>query len=144
MRPTHWAKNGFVLAPLLFAKEFSAHAIFSVIAATIAFCFISSAVYVLNDWFDRRDDAEHPTKCRRPLASGELSGRDALLIGGHRADGLRGGADGEVGQRQQRRAGDGDEGDTDADHSADRPHADPGHAFAVSHGRLPRNGLGVG
>lgn len=82
IRPTHWVKNVFVLAPLMFAKKLdNGHAVVSVLAATAAFCLVSSAVYVFNDWRDRTDDAEHPRKRTRPLASGELGGRDALIVG---------------------------------------------------------------
>ncbi len=56
--------------------------------AAFAFCLISSAVYIYNDLQDREDDRLHPHKCRRPLASGEISFSIALsmlallLVGG--------------------------------------------------------------
>lgn len=82
MRPVHWVKNAFVLAPLGFAKKLDdPDAILAALAATIVFCLIASAVYIGNDWRDRAEDARHPTKHVRPLASGELGRRDALLAG---------------------------------------------------------------
>jgi 4-hydroxybenzoate polyprenyltransferase len=82
MRPSHWAKNAFVLAPLLFAKRLDeVDAIVDAAVATALFCLVASSVYVINDWRDREEDARHPQKRVRPLASGELDGRDALLIG---------------------------------------------------------------
>jgi decaprenyl-phosphate phosphoribosyltransferase len=82
LRPSHWAKNAFVLAPLMFAKKLDeVDAVIDTLAATVVFCLIASAVYVGNDWRDRAEDAEHPTKRVRPLASGELGGRAALLAG---------------------------------------------------------------
>jgi decaprenyl-phosphate phosphoribosyltransferase len=82
LRPSHWAKNAFVLAPLMFAKKLDeAGAIVDALAATIVFCLIASAVYVGNDWRDRHEDAQHPRKRVRPLASGELGRREALVAG---------------------------------------------------------------
>jgi 4-hydroxybenzoate polyprenyltransferase len=37
-------------------------------------------VYILNDWRDRASDALHPTKCKRPLASGEVGGLAAVAL----------------------------------------------------------------
>ena len=48
-------------------------------AAFIAFCFVASAVYLLNDLVDREADARHPTKRYRPIASGVLPIRTAQL-----------------------------------------------------------------
>lgn len=41
--------------------------------AFISFCLMASAVYILNDIMDREKDRQHPTKCHRPIASGNLS-----------------------------------------------------------------------
>ena len=53
-----------------------------------------SAGCALNDWADRKFDGEVKRTAMRPVASGEVSGREALivaavcaLIGGARADG---------------------------------------------------------
>ncbi|MBU6343321.1 MAG: UbiA prenyltransferase family protein, partial [Bacteroidetes bacterium] len=40
----------------------------------------ASAVYTLNDLVDAKDDRNHPDKCKRPLASGAMSSREALVI----------------------------------------------------------------
>jgi decaprenyl-phosphate phosphoribosyltransferase len=82
LRPPQWAKNVFVLAPLMFAKKLDeAGAVVDAVAATAVFCLIASAVYVGNDWRDRAEDAEHPRKRVRPLASGELGAREATIAG---------------------------------------------------------------
>ncbi|HEY6760219.1 MAG TPA: UbiA prenyltransferase family protein [Baekduia sp.] len=81
IRPGHWAKNAFVLAPLLFSKRLDEWSgIVDAVAATIVFSLVASCVYVINDWRDRESDAQHPLKRDRPLASGALDGRDAVLI----------------------------------------------------------------
>ncbi len=51
--------------------------------ATFAiFCALSSAVYLFNDVTDRVSDQQHPTKRRRPVASGQLSATVALAAAG--------------------------------------------------------------
>lgn len=83
IRVPDWTKNLFVLAPLFFSDSFTDGAqVGRAIAAFAAFCLVASTVYVINDWCDRREDAAHPTKRTRPIASGQVSGRQALLLGG--------------------------------------------------------------
>ena len=57
MRPRHWAKNAFVLAPLFFSEEFKvAASVLDAAGAFAIFCLCSSAVYALNDYRDRAED----------------------------------------------------------------------------------------
>ena len=73
MRPGQWVKNGFVFAALLFSRHLSnLHDLLMVSAAALVFCFISSAVYLVNDVFDAAEDRLHPVKRLRPVASGAL------------------------------------------------------------------------
>lgn len=71
MRPKQWIKNGFVLAPLLFAGAFlDRSAVVHALMATLLFCIASSATYVVNDLHDIEHDRRHPRKSlTRPLAS---------------------------------------------------------------------------
>jgi len=72
-----------VLAPIVFAGKKPGAAEFGVaLQATACFCLASGALYVLNDWWDRAEDREHPVKCRRPIAAGTVSGRAAAVVGG--------------------------------------------------------------
>jgi decaprenyl-phosphate phosphoribosyltransferase len=81
LRPGQWSKNSFVLAPVFFSKKLGLlDAVTMAVAVTAVFALFSSAVYVLNDFADRREDSHHPLKRLRPLASGELSGRDAAPL----------------------------------------------------------------
>jgi 4-hydroxybenzoate polyprenyltransferase len=80
-RPGHWVKNLFVLAALVFARKVGdAHGWLVSLGALAAFCLASSAVYALNDVVDRREDAAHPQKRRRPVASGALGVRTAIAF----------------------------------------------------------------
>lgn len=72
MRPRQWVKNGFVLAPLAFAGVDGLRAPLRVVLATVAFCAISSGLYLVNDILDRERDRSHPEKRNRPIASGRL------------------------------------------------------------------------
>jgi 4-hydroxybenzoate polyprenyltransferase len=74
LRPKQWAKNVFVFAAIVFSKELAdPHSVVRVAAAFAVFCVLSSAVYLINDVRDREDDRQHPTKCRRPVAAGEIA-----------------------------------------------------------------------
>lgn len=80
MRPSHWLKNGFVFAPLIFSKTlFEEARLVPAVLAFLAFCLASSAIYVINDIADRKADAAHPTKKNRPIASRRVSLSSALV-----------------------------------------------------------------
>jgi 4-hydroxybenzoate polyprenyltransferase len=73
-RPKHWVKNGFVAAPLLFARPqpFSRAAFLSGVAVAV-FSLLASAIYCFNDVLDAESDRAHPTKRTRPIASRQVS-----------------------------------------------------------------------
>jgi 4-hydroxybenzoate polyprenyltransferase len=72
-RPSQWAKNVFVLAPLFLAQKLGdSQALNTALLAFFAFCMASSAVYLINDIRDREQDRQHPFKRHRPIASGTL------------------------------------------------------------------------
>ncbi len=78
-RPSHWLKNVFVFAALVFAKRVSdPGAWVASWIAFAAFCLASSAVYAFNDVLDRREDAAHPVKRQRPVAAGDVGVGAAL------------------------------------------------------------------
>lgn len=79
MRPRQWTKNVFVFAALVFdGKLGRLPLVAQTMAAFVAFCLVSSVVYIINDVVDIEKDRAHPTKRWRPLASGQLSPRVAL------------------------------------------------------------------
>ena len=83
LRPKQWIKNSFVLAPLVFAGQFTNWtAIREALLATLLFSLAASAAYIVNDWHDIDQDRKHPLKSKRPLASGHASTRQALVLCG--------------------------------------------------------------
>jgi 4-hydroxybenzoate polyprenyltransferase len=81
-RPAHWIKNVFVFAAIVFGRRAGDVAAWTaVVTAAAAFCLASSAVYAFNDVMDRRQDARHPLKRDRPLASGAVSPTAAVAFG---------------------------------------------------------------
>ena len=78
MRPHHWLKNGLVFVPILLNHNvFDPYALFYGAVAFFAFSFLASSIYLLNDILDVEADRRHPTKCKRPLAAGEITERQA-------------------------------------------------------------------
>ncbi len=73
LRPHQWIKSVFVLAPLVFSEHLlDGRYLLRSGAAFVLFCFMSSAVYLLNDVRDVESDRRHPEKRSRPVASGRL------------------------------------------------------------------------
>jgi 4-hydroxybenzoate polyprenyltransferase len=73
MRPRQWTKNAFVLAAVVFDRQLTnPTALISALVAFGLFCLLSSAVYIINDIADVKEDRQHPIKRNRPIASGAL------------------------------------------------------------------------
>jgi 4-hydroxybenzoate polyprenyltransferase len=80
MRPYQWLKNVLVFTPLVAAHRMAELALLgNAAAAFAAFSLTASAVYLLNDLKDAPADRMHPHKRNRPIASGRLSTRVALV-----------------------------------------------------------------
>jgi 4-hydroxybenzoate polyprenyltransferase len=82
LRPEQWTKNLFVFAGLLFGgRLLQENALWRACATFVVFCAVSGAVYLFNDLADRQADQRHPLKRMRPIASGQLPVRTALIAG---------------------------------------------------------------
>jgi 4-hydroxybenzoate polyprenyltransferase len=77
-----WVKNVLVFLPFVFAVDIAwstddlepvPELLFKLVLVTLAFCALSSAIYLLNDFMDRSEDRLHPVKRNRPIASGRVS-----------------------------------------------------------------------
>lgn len=80
LRPNHWVKNLFVLAPLVFAGKLLDGAAWANAGLAFAgFCLLSSGVYAFNDVWDAEEDRAHPLKRFRPVAAGELGETSSLV-----------------------------------------------------------------
>jgi 4-hydroxybenzoate polyprenyltransferase len=80
LRPQQWVKNVFVAAPVVFSHKLeNTSYLWREAVAVLAFCMLSGAVYCFNDVRDVEADKLHPTKKHRPIASGQLSERSALI-----------------------------------------------------------------
>ncbi|GAC1343527.1 MAG: decaprenyl-phosphate phosphoribosyltransferase [Candidatus Dormibacteria bacterium] len=78
-RPRQWVKNGFVLVPGFFGAAVGLRALVSVLVMAGAFCLVASSLYLVNDVVDRTADRAHQRKRLRPIASGQLDVRTALI-----------------------------------------------------------------
>lgn len=92
-RPRQWIKNFAVYAALVFSGFLffdpvdGAPYFLTVTLAFATFCLLTSSVYIINDVIDVAADRAHPFKRKRPIASGALGVRTAvvaaaLLLGG--------------------------------------------------------------
>ena len=82
MRVHHYIKNLLVFAALACSGQiFRLDKLLIGTAGFLAFCMTASVVYIVNDIQDRERDRLHPTKCRRPIASGTVSVGRAKLLG---------------------------------------------------------------
>lgn len=73
MRPRQWVKNLAVFVGIVFSQKLLAITSFErAFVAFVAFCLASSCIYLLNDLLDLENDRQHPSKSKRPLASGAL------------------------------------------------------------------------
>lgn len=78
MRIHHYIKNFLVFAALACSGQlFHWDKLLSGITGFIAFCMVSSVVYIINDIRDVEKDRKHPTKCKRPIAAGTVSVKQA-------------------------------------------------------------------
>lgn len=81
MRVHHYIKNFLVFAALVCSGQFfRPEKLAAALAGFSAFCLTSSVVYIINDIRDKEKDRLHPTKCRRPIASGRVSEKSAWVL----------------------------------------------------------------
>jgi len=86
LRPSHWSKNFFVFAGLVFGgKLFGPFdevllSVGSAVGGFFCFCLAASAIYIFNDIIDRKADGLHPEKRKRPIAAGSVGIGSAAVV----------------------------------------------------------------
>jgi decaprenyl-phosphate phosphoribosyltransferase len=81
-RPKQWIKNVLVVAaPGAAGVLTHAQPAFRTTIAFVCFCLAASSTYYINDAIDVEGDRRHPKKRFRPIATGEVSQRTALIGG---------------------------------------------------------------
>jgi 4-hydroxybenzoate polyprenyltransferase len=81
MRVTNYVKNLIIALPIFFGGMlFELDLLLSVVLGIASFCFLSSAVYIINDIHDIDRDRNHGTKRHRPLASGRVGVKHAKIM----------------------------------------------------------------
>lgn len=72
MRPHQWVKNVLLLLAMIAAHRFDLATLVPILWGIVAFSAAASSIYIVNDLLDLEADRLHPTKSRRPFASGEV------------------------------------------------------------------------
>ena len=73
LRTHQWAKNTLVFLPVIAGHSFrQLDVLLATITAFFAFSLAASSAYIINDLLDLPGDRDHPRKCRRPFAAGEV------------------------------------------------------------------------
>lgn len=81
MRIKHYIKNVLIFVPLFFSGQiFQNNKLIICTVAFISFCLLSSAIYCINDIKDVENDRNHPIKKNRPIASGAISKKSAIIF----------------------------------------------------------------
>jgi 4-hydroxybenzoate polyprenyltransferase len=80
LRVHQYAKNLLLFVPMFTAHRFDLWTFFHALLGVVAFSLCASSVYLLNDLVDLKADRVHPSKRRRPFASGELPIKAGLFL----------------------------------------------------------------
>lgn len=80
LRPKQWYKNFLVFTPLIFTLNlFDVNYVSLNIIGFVILCISSSGAYVINDVLDYKRDQLHSIKKNRPIASGKVSRKNAIV-----------------------------------------------------------------
>lgn len=81
LRVHHYIKNLLIFVPLFFSRRFFDGTLFlECLYGFVSFSLVSSFVYIINDIRDVEKDRKHEKKKNRPIASGKISIRKAVII----------------------------------------------------------------
>lgn len=81
MRPKHYLKNFLIFIPLVFSGVlFNLTSLYSSLLGFLSFSLAASSIYIINDICDREKDKLHEKKKHRPIASGKISVKNAIVF----------------------------------------------------------------
>ncbi|MBI2711261.1 MAG: UbiA family prenyltransferase [Bdellovibrio sp.] len=81
IRLHQWSKNLLVFLPILGAHLLlDGEALLMGLLGAIAFSFVASGIYILNDLSDIESDRSHETKKNRPFANGDIAIEQGLIL----------------------------------------------------------------
>ena len=80
LRPWQWLKNTLIFIPYILGKEIYGADVIEVIYIFLIFSLFVSSTYIFNDIKDKDLDKLHPNKKYRPIASGKLDTKNAIIF----------------------------------------------------------------
>ncbi len=83
IRINNWIKNLIVILPVFFAGKLFAlneNEFMQLLFTFFSFCLSASFIYIINDFIDVEKDRLHPEKRKRPIASGAVSKKGAIVV----------------------------------------------------------------
>jgi len=80
IRVKHWVKNVLIFLPAVCARRFELDVFITLCLGFFAFSFMTSFIYIVNDVRDIEKDRMHPRKKKRPLPSGRISKKVAIVL----------------------------------------------------------------
>lgn len=81
MRIKHYLKNILIFLPIVFSGNFfDVNNLLKCIWGFLSFSMLASVIYIVNDIKDVEKDKKHIEKCKRPIASGKLKIKNAIIF----------------------------------------------------------------
>jgi len=78
LRPWQLIKNIIIFIPLFLTSQLEEY-LYSTFFIFLYFSILVSGTYVINDLIDFKSDRNHPTKNKRPIASGDINKNQAIV-----------------------------------------------------------------
>lgn len=80
IRVKHYIKNLLIFLPIFFSQKIGViDDLVKTIIGFVIFCIVTSIIYIFNDIIDIEKDKKHPKKKFRPLASGKVTKKQAII-----------------------------------------------------------------
>jgi len=75
-----WLKNILIFIPLFLTDFTKTNLLIDHLVLFVLFSFFVSSTYILNDIKDFKEDRKHPSKNKRPIASGQVSQSESIFL----------------------------------------------------------------